>query len=185
MFSQTTLGVPNYYYETFFKTVSTTAPNNLNGHGMAELIANSERSDMYQSLVCVDNSRFDRFSASFESFLSNYQNVMNYQINNNQLLFYYGQIYFDLESFIRSFKGVDTSELIESLHDLIVMNKINPASNSMQGYSGLSLLAMQKDYLDQIGNYDHLSFFKTFRMNELFIRSMHLLKHGDNRVDGQ
>ena len=176
MFSQTVLGAPNFYYESFFKEISSYSDvSGINGLKIAVLIAKSERIDMYQSLVCVDNSKFEKFIIEFKSFLSRHEQTTNYQIGNNLLLFYYGQTYFDLMAFIQCFQGIDSEKLLEAISDLVVMKRINPENNSMNGYSGLSLLAMQKNYLEQIKSYEHLSFFKSFKMSDLYMKSKELL----------
>lgn len=176
MFSQTVLGAPNFYYSSFFKEISSSPQlANINGLKMAKLIAQFERVDMYQSLVCIDNSKFDVFTTEFKSFLSNYAQATNYNISNNLLLFYYGQTYFDLIAFIQSFRGIENRKLIESINNLVAMNKMNPENDLMKGYCGISLLAMQKDYLDKVNSYQHLRFFNTFNMSNLFLKSKELL----------
>jgi cysteine peptidase C11 family protein len=176
MFSQTVLGAPNFYYTSFFREISISSElAHISGLKMAELIAQFERADMYQSLVCIDNSKFDTFTKEFKSFLGNYTIATDYRISNNLLLFYYGQTYFDLISFIESFQGIDNRKLIVSINELVVMNKINPENNLMQGYCGISLLAMQKDYLEKVKIYEHLAFFNSFYMSNLFLKSKELL----------
>jgi len=176
MFSQTVLGAPNFYYESFFKEISSYADvSSIDGLKIAVLIAKSERIDMYQSLVCVDNSKFEKFIIEFESFISRYEQLTDYQIENNLMLFYYGQTYYDLMAFVQCYKGINSGKLLEAISDLVVMNKINPENNTMNAYCGLSLLAMQRNYLEQIKSYEHLIFFKSFKMSDLYLKSKKLL----------
>ena len=92
-------------------------------------------------------------------------------------MFYDGETYFDLKSFINAFDGIEKEELIAALHNLIVMNRINPERNTMQGYSGLSLLAMQKDYLDKVTKYSHLRFFQEFSLEPFFRHMVTLINN--------
>lgn len=176
MFSQTTLGAPNFYYSSFFKSLSKVDVAKLNGIDLASSIANFEREDMYNSLVCTDNARFDSFELELNNFLNAYKNLRKYDLNQNRPLFYDGQSYWDLVAFIRSFEGVSSEGLLNTIDELIIMNKINPKYENMKGYCGLSILAMNKDYLGQIEKYSHMSFFNSFNTKDFYKKSVSLLK---------
>ena len=176
MFSQTILGAPNFYYTSFFKSLSNSNMANLSGADLANKIVDFERDDMYSSLVCVDNSHFDAFELELNRFLTDFSNLHQYDINQNLPLFYYGQHYWDLVSFINSFEGAADVRLLEAIDRLVVMNKINPNNESMKEYAGLSILAMNKTYLELIEQYDHLQFFNTFNTKEFYKKAKALLK---------
>lgn len=176
MFSQTTLGAPNFYYASFFKSLSKVNVEKLTGIDLARSIVDFERDDMYNSLVCIDNARFDSFELELHNFLNAYKDLTKYDINQNRPLFYYGQSYWDLVAFIKSFEGISSEELLKSIEELIVMNKINPKHDNMKGYCGLSILAMNKNYLEQIENYGHLNFFNAFNTKDFYLKSLTLLK---------
>ena len=79
-------------------------------------------------------------------------------------------------AFIKSFKGVNYEPLLKTIEELIVMNKVNSKFSDMDDYSGLSLLAMQNTYLEQIDKYKHLIFFKTFDTKNFYKQSVILFK---------
>jgi len=122
MFSQTILGAPNYYYTPLFRLLSGMEISKLKGVDIARIITDNFREDMYYSLVCTDNSFFDSFEKELTSFLSQSENLSEYQISNNLPLSYYGQSYWDLVAFIKSFKGIDYDPLLKTIEELIVKN---------------------------------------------------------------
>jgi hypothetical protein len=176
MFSQTTLGAPNFYYTPFFKSLTNSDIGKLTGIDLARSIVDFEREDMYSSLVCIDNSRFDSFELAFDNFLNAYEDLHKYEVGQNLSLNYYGQRYWDLVAFIKSFEGVSSEGLLKGIDDLVVMHRINPKYGNMQGYCGISTLAMNRNYLQEIAQYNHLRFFKAFNTRGFYEKSVRLLK---------
>jgi hypothetical protein len=175
MFSQTTLGAPNFYYSSLFKALSNEDIANINGLDLAKKIVDFEREDMYYSLVCVDNNRFASLESELSIFFSAYESLNKYNVNHNKPLFYDGQSYWDLVAFIESFEGVPNENLLNAIDELIVLNQINIKYKKMNGFCGLSLLAMNQSYLAQIEKYSHLNFFQSFNTKDFYLKSKELI----------
>ena len=175
MFSQTVLGAPNFYYRGFFEEISRSDLYTLTGLQLSQIIVGHERIDMYQSLVTINNEAFPKLERELKAFIRQRERATAYEILNNRVLFYDGQTYFDLKAFIECFQGVESTDLLKAIDELVVMNKINPSDQTMSKHSGISLMAMQKDYLQKLEKYGHLRFFQEFPMAELYHTSTHLL----------
>ena len=142
----------------------------MNGFDIAKLIVENEREDMYYSYVCTKNSNFDSFAMEFKKLLSSSDSI-EFNLYNNLPLEYYDERYWDSIAFLKSLEDISTTEIQSVISDsLIVLNRINSAYSTIDGYSGLSFLALNKDYLDRIDAYKHLSFYQTFDMKAFYNR---------------
>lgn len=170
--SQTLLKAPNYYYTPLFETLS--KENKDTGLEIAQLIAEYETLDMYDSYTCINHSKFDRFSDLFKDFLHHYQKK-TWQLTQQPITAYYaGEEYYDVSSFLRNLtfakkKASESKRYLQNWikEELIGFHKINPKTNisNIKQYCGLSIYRHLTDAfdLDQAPNYSHLRFFKDFK----------------------
>lgn len=119
--------------------------------------------------ICVDNSAFKKFDLLFDKTVSFVKDgKADFDTNDLLILFYADEMYWDLQSFLSAMR-TDMCEMQTFLQDkLVVMNAISSSSKDMKEYSGVSLLAMTKNYVTKVRDYDHLQFFQKFDMALLY-----------------
>ncbi len=166
MYSQVLIGAPNYYYAQVLKDLSN-GKGSFDGLAIAKSIMQQERDDMYTSLTCINNSKIDAFQSEFKSFIINTSGPNPYT-NNNRVLKYNGESFFDLGTFVQCFKGLDSEDLLQSIRDLVVLRQFSNSGSKMKDYSGISILAPGDGNQKEIEQYKHLQFFKEFDMNLIY-----------------
>jgi len=162
--SQYLLGAPNSYYEGLFSAFSDQTITT--GRDIAELIADNEAVDMYNSYTLVDNSKMEKLYTLFSEYIAQMQNgnravsITGYTYHlkdssNNTVLA--DERYWDVISFLKSKPETANREgLITYIqNELIVFHRINPRrSGAMSRYSGLSISGATDN------RYDRLKFYK-------------------------
>ncbi len=171
--SQTLLKAPNYYYTPLFETLSNEDIST--GLEIAQLIAEYETLDMYNSYTCINHQEFTVFSNLFKDFLNYYHQKETRQLTQQPITEYFaGEEYYDVISFLENltFKDKKASQskkrLINCITDeLISFHKINSKAtvSTISKYSGLSIYRHLHStfYKKQVPDYSHLRFFKDFK----------------------
>ena len=149
--SQNILGAPNYYYKNLIGILK--SGDDLTGEELAASIAISDRKDMFYSYTCTDNMKFEPAIVCLNEFISYQLRTCNPAIHTDSILQirYYGETHWDLKSFIDNYScETDSSlyyrnKLIKSLEELIRFHYINPDSDLMKAYCGMSIYAVQNN----------------------------------------
>ncbi len=170
MFSQIEMGAPNFYYEKMLKYVAENP--NIQGSDIAEQIVMNERSDMYNSYVCVENNKFDSLEIYFDDFIQSFNGTTKIGLQGDNLIqsYYYYEYYWDIKSVLNSLKMNEISENKKDIllnyieNELIIFNKTNPRYSFMNKYCGLSLFAFTNEIYS---SYKHLQFFKNLDIVKL------------------
>ena len=162
MASQNELGAPNYYYEKLFNDLSVNPHTELE---VAQKLVGYERTDMFYSVTCVNNSAFVETKKLFVAFLATLGEQL--QLASPPLMLsYYRQTYWDLISFLNlltldnDIQKVARQRLVTQIEkDLIVFHKKNENNDTMHDYSGISLVLLSTE---KAASFSHLQFFKDF-----------------------
>lgn len=171
--SQTPITAPNAYYKRTMAALSEQKINS--GMALANLIADTEKPEMYNSYTLVNNSSFARWRIIFNRFL----NSIDYELirfNDELIVKIYdsGSEFLDFHSLINSIQVYQNSESLilktELLHftkdSLLLFHKISPLSEKMKDFCGFSLTRQKDIYF--IKNYGHLSFYKDCKIARLY-----------------
>ncbi len=165
--SQKLLGAPNYYYPALF--YFTEMGNVGNGLDCAKTIAARDAPEMFESLTCIDNSKFGKVKSDFKLLIAELDKRGEVTFNRDPKHFdYSNDRYWDLLDFLDCL-SVKTNEervarinLENSLRALIVL-KYN-SHNSDDGFSGVSIAALSKD---RIRAFWHMRFYRDFKFDRL------------------
>ncbi|NRA10836.1 MAG: hypothetical protein HRT57_02640 [Crocinitomicaceae bacterium] len=168
--SQLQLGAPNRYYRHLFKTIG--ASENLDGAKIAKLIAENETIDMFQYYTCIDNSKFDSLKTHFVNYIKEVDKRNNLLFNEAPIAIeYYGEGYWDLESFILNINSTRIKEvelqtkLVDFIsNDFIVFLKKNQHNPPKIDYCGISITALSKA---KIKMHRKMKFFRSFKIRKL------------------
>lgn len=163
--SQKLLGAPNYYYEALFNYVH--RHPELMGNHLGRIIASRDREDMFESLTCIDNSKFGKVKADFRRLATELNKRGEVTFSRAPMHFDYGNDrYWDLIDFLDCLDLKNQSEinsrdtLKTSINELIESKFVH--QNRPDNFSGISIAALSKD---RVRSYWHMQFYKDFRMD--------------------
>lgn len=127
---------------------------------------------MYSFYTCIDNSKFDELRSLFIKYIKEVDKRNNLLFNSSPIAIeYYGERYWDLESFILNInstriKEVELqSQLVDFIsNEFIVFLKKNQYIASKIDYCGVSITALSKA---KIKMYKKMKFFRKFKIRKL------------------
>lgn len=161
--SQHELGAPNYYYEQLFQTLSFKKQS---AQDVARMMVDFDTREMYTSLTCFNNHAFSQTRKQFQEFYSSLGSSLNL-LNTPLLITYYGQLYYDIVSFLNCLDLNDSQKetmrrLVEQIEkELIVFHVRGPGDERGAAYSGLSLVLNDESRASDLR---HLGFYRDFNV---------------------
>lgn len=168
--SQLQIGAPNRYYTSLFNAIGNS--ENLNGADVAKIISENDGIDMYSLYTCIDNSKFDELRTLFIKYIKEVDKRKDLFFNSSPIAIeYYGERYWDLESFILNINSTRKKEvelqnqLVDFIsNEFIVFLKKNQHIPSKIDYCGVSITALSKA---KINMYKNMRFFRKFKIKRL------------------
>ena len=165
--SQQLLGAPNYYYPKTIQFLSQ-HPNS-SGAELAKSIATNDRTDMIESLTCIDNNQFSLIRSNFRKLVIELEKRPQITFSAAPLHFDYStDRYWDLISFLESLNLQTPEELaakdalIQSIQKELIEYQLFSDPNS--AYSGISIATISKD---RIRAYWKMKFYRDFLIHKI------------------
>lgn len=165
--SQKLLGAPNYYYEGLFNYAHNHPE--LNGDHLGLIIPSRDRQDMFESLTCIDNSKFAKVKSDFKTLVSELNQRGEISLTRHPKYFdYSNDRYWDLIDFLDCLNLKTNEEktardnLKTSIQELIDRKYVPNGLTDI--YCGISIAALSKD---RIRAYWSMRFYRDFKMDRL------------------
>jgi hypothetical protein len=168
--SQELLGAPNYYYRNMIRSLE--VEPECDGKELAQIIANSERSDMLQSLTCINNEVFPKLRIAFRRFAQAYKNS-DTQINSMGIVSfaYAHQNYWDLIDFLQKVDAVDPllaqrkEDVLRILKDELIVFHHLSKQQRLKKLNGISILELSESNVKHF--WWSVPFYSDFWINKL------------------
>lgn len=168
--SQKLLGAPNYYYKAMLDFIDKNP--NCSEKQLAEVIASSDRKDMYETLTCIDNSAFLSFKKEFLRFVDMHKDKEKLEFAKAPAQFSYANDkYWDLVDFLLCLNLSAPDEIAQRDALISILNTqlisfiqySNPSHRSK--FSGVSIAALSKQRVTHY--WRKMLFHNDFRVDRL------------------
>ena len=165
---QKLLGAPNFYYKNLLKHAHQNPE--ITGRNISKIIAVFDRTNMFESLTCINNSKFEKVILEFQFLVEKLEKRREIVFSRAPVNFDYAtDRYWDLIDFLdcldlkRNSEKKARDRIKAGITDGLIEFKYVDASKT-DTYSGISIAALSKD---RIKAFSHMRFYDDFGLDRL------------------